>query len=62
MPERPDSSHVVIDYSQAPTRFRCQHCGAEHVLKLPAPIDRVSKWCDGFTKLHEDCSPRQVQP
>lgn len=60
MPKARDTSHVVLDYGRQPARFRCLHCGNEHVPRLPAPISAMSKWSKAFVKLHEDCQVGQA--
>jgi hypothetical protein len=51
--------HVVLDTTTQ--AFRCGHCGATYLPKLPAPIAMFVAMAKEFTKTHRGCKPRQQQ-
>jgi hypothetical protein len=50
--------HVVVETGDS---FRCLHCGARHVPRLPMPIKNHGLVAKGFALMHESC-PKPVEP
>ncbi|NJK43938.1 MAG: hypothetical protein HC933_06330 [Pleurocapsa sp. SU_196_0] len=40
--------------------YICDHCGSRHELRLPKPIDQVSRETSRFIRDHRDCQSKAV--
>ncbi len=51
-----NTDHVIMDTHTQ--EFRCEHCGATYLPKLPAPISMFVAMTKEFTKAHRHCKPK----
>lgn len=55
---KPNTDHVVTDFSVTPQQFVCRHCGETSKIILPMPLDEFVKRGEAFVALHQFCKPR----
>jgi hypothetical protein len=52
--KRINTDHVVVDATEGGV-WKCLHCGARHMPKLPMPLNEYCEGMRAFTLLHKRC-------
>ena len=54
---KPNTDHIVTDFSVTPPQFLCKHCGESSNILLPMLLDEFVVRGKAFVTLHQFCKP-----